>query len=333
MSADQNKTPEPRKALGRGLSALIGSTSPSTTPNMPTTSVKQEVALPKSPTSPVNLPKGVRFEEVDLSKIDANPEQPRKHFNQAKLEELSLSLKERGLVQPIVVKNGQNGRFVIIAGERRYRAAKLAGFDKIPAIIRDEQFGALDQDLASLVENIQREELSPIELAVGYDRMIRHHNFTQENLAQKLGLSRVAVANTLRLLKLPEAVRNLVSQKILSEGHSRALLQLDNDEEMVRLANEIIETGMTVRDVEQKVRMRAQAVLESRISGSHRPGADAASAAGRNVEFLALEEEFRRLMGTKVTLRGNAAKGTIEIYFNGRDSLNRLVHQLRALQN
>src|SRR5688572_18502638 len=128
---DNSKNPEPRKALGRGLSALIGNPSSSDTPPTQAIQPKAQVEQPKAPTITVKVPKNLTFEEVELSKIDANPEQPRKHFNQAKLEELALSLKERGLVQPIVVKTAQNGRFLIIAGERRFRAARLAGFDKI----------------------------------------------------------------------------------------------------------------------------------------------------------------------------------------------------------
>jgi ParB family chromosome partitioning protein len=336
MSTDTQKNQEPRKALGRGLSALIGSTASSDKlTHLPTQQVAQTAQLPKDPDLSAPVPKNINLLEVELSKIVANPEQPRKVFNQAKLEELAISLKERGLVQPIVLKKVSGGNYQIIAGERRYRASKLAGFDKIPAIVRNEQFGEEENELASLVENIQREELSPIELAQAYDRMLRLHGFTQESLAQKVGLSRVAVANTLRLLRLPNQVREMVASRVMSEGHARALLQLDDAASILSLANEIIQSGLTVREVESRVRLAAQKMLMTSSNKTHsNHGGESRGERGttQSDELIALEDELKRLFGAKVSIRGNEARGSIEVYFSGKDSLNRIVHQLRSLQ-
>jgi ParB family chromosome partitioning protein len=328
------KNNENRKALGRGLAALLGEQKveqkseqkpmdqPIKSSHNSHTIGNQEIEI-----QPIlNNSNRPIYDEVELSKISANPDQPRKIFNTAKIEELASSLKEHGLVQPIVVKRLSSGDYQIIAGERRWRAAKVAGLTKLPVIIKQSDYSQTSQDLAALVENIQREDLSPIELATSYDRMIRQYGYTQEKLADKLGVSRVAVANTLRLLKLPDPVKEMVNRKSISEGHSRALLSLATEEEIILMANEILEKGLTVRDVENRVKMKvvSMARMPDIMGGGSGPGIQKLN------EFSALEDELRHILGTKVSLRGNNSKGTVEIYFSGKDSLNRIIHQLRS---
>jgi ParB family chromosome partitioning protein len=343
MSQGDNNTQknqDNRKALGRGLAALLGDAKQPQQANDSKKESSHETNISQnilSASVPVNKSQqatekplegtkdGAYFAEIALSMISPNPDQPRKTFNSAKIEELSLSLKEHGLVQPIVVRKITDTNFQIIAGERRWRAAKLANLQKIPVIVREKKFGQIEQDLAALVENIQREDLSPIELAISYERMIRMHGYTQEKLSDKLGVSRVSVANTMRLLKLPDSVKEMVNRKSLSEGHSRALLSLATEEEIVTMANEIIEKGLTVRDVENRVKMKAVSMARMpEMVGSHTGSLQKLN------EFSALEDELRQLLGTKVTIRGNQSKGTVEVYFSGRDSLNRIIHQLRG---
>jgi ParB family chromosome partitioning protein len=156
--------------------------------------------------------------------------------------------------------------------------------------------------------------------------MIKDHNFTQESLAQRLGVSRVSIANTLRLLRLPDSIKEMITNKVISEGHSRALLSLANDQQMIDMARQIVEHGLTVRDVEMRVRSKASPVS----ANSTAQAGGSAAPAPKSSELVALEDELRNLLGTKVSLRGNLNRGTIEIYYAGRDSLHRLIHQLRA---
>ncbi len=340
MSSGENssKPNENRKALGRGLAALLGEQKQNNANTQEVESsrvshtivpVQQPVkALPTQSELATSKGESAYYEEVDLSKISPNPDQPRKTFNTAKIEELSASLKEHGLVQPIVVRKISDDKYQIIAGERRWRAARMAQLAKIPVIVKEKKFGLVEQDLAALVENIQREDLSPIELAISYDRMTRLHGYTQEKLAVKLGVSRVSVANTMRLLKLPEPVKEMVNKKSLSEGHSRALLALTTEEEIISMANEIIEKGLTVRDVENRVKMKAVSMARMPDMGG---GSGLSGGLAKLNEFSALEDELRTLFGTKVSIRGNLNKGTLEVYFSGKDSLNRIIHQLRGL--
>ena len=185
--------------------------------------------------------------EIDISELRPNPYQPRKEFDPEKLTELAVSIKEHGIIQPIIVKKSVKG-YEIIAGERRYRASKLAGLDKVPAIVRpftDEQMAEI-----SLLENIQRENLNPIEEALAYKQLLEKSHMTHENLSTKVGKSRSYITNVIGLLRLPSEVQELVSKGKISMGHARALSKLESDEEIIRLAHKIDEENITVRDVE-----------------------------------------------------------------------------------
>src|SRR5262245_15251423 len=212
-----------RKALGRGLSALLSDASTA----------------------------GEELLEVDLDLIDPNPDQPRSSVDQTRLEELAQSIRHNGLVQPILLRRIANGRFQIVAGERRWRAALLTGIHRIPAVIRNIP-DARRLELA-LVENIQRQELNPIEEATAYQRLVEHLGLTQEELAERVGKQRPTVANYMRLLELSTAIRRHIEAGSLSMGHARALLSLASDEHRERFAEEIIKRRLSVRETESMI--------------------------------------------------------------------------------
>lgn len=321
MDAKTNPAPEGRKALGRGLAALLntgGSPQGGIPAPAKSSLVESEVAG--------KMPVGERLQVLALDKIEANPHQPRRFFNEERLKELALSLKEQGLIQPIVVRRLGTDKFQIVAGERRWRASKIAGLLEIPVIIREDSKGILDNDLAALAENIQREELNAIELAQAYDRAIKTHQLTQEQLAEKVGVSRASVANTLRLLKLPEDVQKLVVEGKLSEGHSRALLSLQTETEISKMAGDIVTEKLSVRDVESRVRMK----IIGHTIPSQAP--TSVNADTKKPEILAVEEELRQIFGTKVAIRGGGDRGTLELYYTGSDSFNRILHLIRGLK-
>jgi ParB family chromosome partitioning protein len=323
---DKNTGPGERKALGRGLAALFQ--------DVETTAKSQQIKGAASNTAAIDAaPVLGPGRMLYLSEIERNAEQPRKHFDEAKLQELADSLREQGLVQPIVVKQLATNRYQIVAGERRWRAAGLAGLKQIPAFVRDDSKTETENDLASLVENIQREQLNPIELAEAYERTLKKSELTQEALAKKLGLSRTAIANTLRLLKLPEQIRQMVVEGKLSEGHSRALLSLGSETAMLQMAQRIVEGALSVRDTEGVVRSSAE-TRESAGGGASASLAGKAGSAGvetqKSADLKAVENELREIFGTKVIIKGSDTRGMIELFYTGSDSLDRLVHLLRA---
>lgn len=224
--------------LGRGLGALISDVN-----SIQQAAHKQTTAEPARPL--------VSTSEIEISKIEPNPYQPRTEFNQEALEELASSIKLLGLIQPITVRPIENGRYQIISGERRFRASQLAGLATIPAYVRktDDQ-GMLEM---AIVENIQREDLDSIEVALSFQRLIEECNLTQEAMAERVGKKRATVTNYLRLLKLPAEIQFAIRAKKISMGHAKALLSLDTDKQQLKFANQIIEQDLSVRQIEQKI--------------------------------------------------------------------------------
>ena len=224
--------------LGRGLGALISDVN----------SIQQAAHKPLAgePARPL-----VSTSEIEISKIEPNPYQPRTEFNQEALEELSASIKLLGLIQPITVRPLPDGRYQIISGERRFRASQMAGLATIPAYIRktDDQ-GMLEM---AIVENIQREDLDSIEVALSFQRLIEECNLTQEAMAERVGKKRATVTNYLRLLRLPAEIQFAIRAKKISMGHAKALLALETDKEQLKFANQIIEQDLSVRQIEQKI--------------------------------------------------------------------------------
>lgn len=223
--------------LGRGLGALISDVN----------SIQQAAGKPAAGASrPL-----VSTSEIEISRIEPNPYQPRTEFNQEALEELAASIKLLGLIQPITVRPLENGRYQIISGERRFRASQLAGLDKIPAYIRKtDDRGMLEM---AIVENIQREDLDSIEVALSFQRLIEECNLTQEAMAERVGKKRATVTNYLRLLKLPAEIQFAIRAKKISMGHAKALLSLESDKDQLKFANQIIEQDLSVRQIEQKI--------------------------------------------------------------------------------
>ncbi len=226
-----------KPALGKGLGALI-----SESPSMGDW----------KPRNPVVLPQMEGTSMVEISQIEVNPEQPRKEFNEESLAELAASIKTLGLIQPITLRKIAANRYQVVSGERRLRAARIAGLTKVPAYIRQVEDGELLE--MALVENIQRENLDAMEIAFGFQRLIEECSLTQERLADRVGKKRATVANYLRLIQLPAEIQLLIRAGALTMGHARALLSLENDESRVALARKIVDKDLSVRKVEEMVR-------------------------------------------------------------------------------
>jgi len=280
--------------LGKGISALI----------------------PESSEKTVEIkPEGV-VNTLKLSQIEPNPDQPRKVFDDEKLAALASSVAEHGILQPIVVKKNENGLYTIIAGERRWRAARMAKLKEVPVIIKD--FDEKTVMEVSLIENLQREDLNPIEEALGYERLLKEFGLTQEEIAAKVGKSRPAVANTMRILALSEPVRRLVEQLELSAGHGRALLGIEDAKLQEETAYIIIERDWSVRQTENYVNQLAK---EKKEKSEEKP-------AKINIAKAELEERLGNLLGTKVTIKQGKNKGRIEIEFYDKESLEKIVNKL-----
>jgi ParB family transcriptional regulator, chromosome partitioning protein len=277
-----------KKALGRGLSALFN----------PASSLDNDLL------------------ELGIEQIEPNPEQPRRAFNEETLEELAQSIRANGVIQPIIVRRlGES--FQIVAGERRWRAAQRAGLLKVPAVIRDikeEEVLAL-----SLIENIQREELNPIEEATAYKNLIEQLHLTQEEIARQVGKDRSSITNSMRLLRLPANVQKLVEGGQLSMGHARALLALDSEADQLELADKIARDGLSVREIERLVKFQQQPKAEARP----RPEPDPAIERER-ANIQAAETKLSTRLSTPVKIKFSESGGQIEIRFTSMDDLTRV---------
>ncbi len=246
--------------------------------------------------------------ELEIFEVEPNPEQPRKYFDETQLEVLADSIKKHGVIQPIIVTKSHENFYTIIAGERRWRAARLAGLKKIPVVIRsyDEQ----QKMEVALVENLQREDLNPIEEAKGYRALMDAFNLTQEQISEKVGKSRSAIANTLRLLSLSPTLEKLVLDGDLSEGHARALLSVPEESKRLKLAELVIKENLSVRELE-------------RLASQKDPKPRTPKVPDENIQVVA--ESLAGKLGTKVKITHGAKKGKIEIEYYGTDDLNRIL--------
>jgi ParB family chromosome partitioning protein len=259
---------------------------------------------------------GARIDQIEVEKIVPNPFQPRKTFQAQALKELSDSIKEHGVIQPLVViKSGDT--YELVVGERRFRASQLAGLKFVPAIIKEEMVDQTKLEVA-LIENIQRQELNPIEEALAYNKLMTMFSLTQEEVAKKVGKSRPAVANTVRLLNLPAEVQRLVIDGKISEGHARALLGLIDGEKIILMAKKVMEENWTVRQVESKVRE-----LTTKRS---------MDAAAPDPKLMALESELRIKLGAQVKIQRQGQVGKILIEFYSDEELNDIVHKMAEQQ-
>ena len=280
---------ERRPALGKGLSALI----------------------PDAPEAPRQGPI-----EVDIDLLSPNEQQPRLQMDDGKLEELARSIRANGIIQPILVRR-TGASFRIIAGERRWRAAQRAGLHTVPVVVRDVPDGSDKQLLElALIENIQRENLNPLDEALAYQRLVDEFALTQEQIAAAVGKDRSSVANFMRLLKLPEEVRASLAAGALSMGHARALLALPDEAGQRHAAREVISRGLSVRD--------AEALVKKLAAPARRGVAPATAPEQKDVHTQAAEDRMRFALGTKVRIVRRGQGGSIEIAFGSEDELNRI---------
>ena len=287
-----------KNALGRGLSALITDEEPRRR----------------------NNPSG--HDEINVSMIQANPFQPRTRFEEESLNELAASIREIGIIQPVIVRQNEDGMYQLIAGERRFRAAVMIGMEVIPAYIRtaDDQ-GLLEM---ALVENIQREDLDAIEIAISYQRLIDECRLTQETLSERVGKKRSTIANYIRLLKLPAEIQLGIKHRQITMGHAKSIISIEDPDEQLELYNKIINNDLSVRKVEELVRNRenvTRPVNTSEKSASPDPG-----------EYGALQDHLAGFFGTSVEFkRSKQGKGKIVIPFESNDELERIVGLLDKL--
>lgn len=280
-------------ALGRGLDALLG-----------------DSALRTQEGGSVNLP---------ISQVEPSPNQPRKQFNEEALAALAASIRQHGVIQPLTVRRLASGCYQIIAGERRWRAARMADLPEVPAVIIEADDRKVME--LGLIENLQREDLNPMEEAAGYHALIEEYGLTQEETARRVSRSRPAVANAMRLLALPQEVQQSIEQGRLSAGHGRALLALPTPEEQIAFAREIRQRGYSVRETEARIRRRAEPAEESPQVSAERPP-------------LYYKEAAQRLtvgLGRRVTISQGKKKGKIALEYNSQEDLEALMNALSAL--
>ncbi len=263
----------------------------------------------------------VEFRFLPLEKVYPNPNQPRKVFDKEALDELSVSISEHGVLQPILVRKIGH-KYQIVSGERRYRASKIAGLGSIPAVVR--QLNPEGTMLAGLIENIHREDLNPIEEARSLRDIILNFNLTHEQLAEKLGRSRSALTNRLRLLQLPAEVQLMVAEGKVTPGHAKMLAGIKNTSEVRRWARKIIKEGLSVYEVEKQLE------LNKKSKASNKLGSNKARKVDINIK--AIEESLQELLGAKVTIKQTRKKGKIEIEFYDNDDLDRVIDSIVALR-
>ena len=296
-----------RGSLGKGLAAILGSS----------------VAVNNDQKSQNIITDSNQFnkvQEIFISDISLNPFQPRKNFEMEKLNELSISIEQLGIIQPITVRKLKDKKYQLISGERRLRASKIAGIKKIPAYIRI----ANDQQMLemALVENIQRENLNPIEIALSYKRLIDEVKLTQEQCSEKVGKNRSTITNFLRLLNLPEVIQKSIKDKKISNGHARALLSVKDEESQINLFNDVLQFGYSVRDVEQIAKEFSNSKYKQ-ISVSKKTNL-------KSFSSQKLEFDLTNFLNTKIQIKqNNSGKGSVVIYFKDNDDLKRIIKQIK----
>jgi len=282
-----------KKGLGRGLEALLPA---------------YQLMAEKAPAT-----------ELKVNSISPNSYQPRRQIDHEKLDELARSITEHGVVQPIVVRPLGEERYQIVVGERRWRACQQLQLETIPAVIKEVN----DQELSeiALVENIQREDLHALEEARAYQQLIESFGLTQEELARRLGKSRPLIANTLRLLLLPEVIQQYLMQELLTPGHARALLGLSGEEDQLQVARQVIEENLSVRETEERVRLRQQQKEPEKKKSSKREPL----AADYEIVLRQMEERLSTVFGTRVKIKARGQKGKVEIAYYGTEDLERIL--------
>lgn len=298
-----------KKALGRGLSALLSDTP---------ADEKLEVDVTSPPTA-ASAATSDNINEISVDEIETNPFQPRQHFDQEALKELSESIKVHGIIQPITVRRLSRNQYQLISGERRFQASKLAGLKKIPAYIRT----ADDQQMLemALIENIQRENLNPIEISLSYQRLITECNLKQEELGDRVGKNRSTVTNYLRLLKLPPDIQIALRDNKLTMGHARAIINVENPDSQLYIFKKTLSEDLSVRKVEELARQV--------IAGTSETSPVSSGSAGPGKEIVQLQSRLSSHFGTKVSVKSDGKKGDIRIPFLSVEDLNRILDILK----
>ncbi|MDO4176669.1 MAG: ParB/RepB/Spo0J family partition protein [Bacillota bacterium] len=304
--------PKKNKGLGKGLDALFGDAEVAPVEKKPATKTKAKAKKQEEEPSPAEG--GVLY--VDINNIKPNTAQPRKTFDDEKLEELASSIERHGLIQPIVLRASGKG-YEIVAGERRWRAARLVGLKEVPCIVKE----LTDEEnmLLAIIENMQREDLNPIEEAEGLKKMIDTYGLTQEQVSYSVGKSRPYITNSLRLLKLPGKVQELTAEGKLSMGHARALAAIKDQKKQIELATRTVEEGLSVRQI------------ENLSKESKTPAKKPAKKVSKSADEKRVEEDLKNALGTRVNLNRKGKKGKIEIEFYSSDELERLIEMLKSL--
>lgn len=284
-----------KKGLGKGLDALLGSNK------------ADDIVAPKVTAKP-----GEYVESIKIVDIEPNPEQPRSDFDEESLEELAMSIKEHGVITPIIVKKADNGFYQIVAGERRWRASKKAGLKKIPAIVKE--FGEMQTQEVALIENLQRKDLNPVEEALGYRKLMDDFSLTQEEISQKMGKSRSSVANSLRLLTLSEEVISYVRKGELSFGHAKVILSLGSKTQQKEIAQKVVKEGLSVRATEELVNKKPP-----------KPKKEKKEDLNVRLAFKEIEKSVSSSLGTNVKISSKGDKGTIQIEYYSSEQLERII--------
>jgi len=291
-----------RRALGRGLSALLPSSGPEP-------SRAPQAAPPADRT----------YFQAPIEEVHPAPDQPRKRFSDDELDELAQSIRQHGIIQPLIVRPRREGGFTLIAGERRWRAAQRAGRHDVPVVV--QKVAEQDAFERALIENLQRADLNPIETAVAYQRLVSEFELTQDQVAERVGKDRSSVANSLRLLKLPELVRGFVEGGTLSMGHARALLGMESVSEIERAARKVVSENLSVRATEQLVKGAGKAAVAAKTA--------AKTPAKKSASVRDLEERLTRALGAQVVIDDRGAKGgTVQIRYGDLDQLDALLEKL-----
>ena len=311
-----------KKRLGRGLGSLLGGSEPHAAdatgfevrgPAQPIPAKKDEPEI-----NPEN-----RIWNIAVDKLVPGIYQPRKNFDKASLEELANSIRENGIIQPISVRKRKEGGYEILAGERRWRAAQAAGLHEVPAIIKS--IGDREALQMALIENIQREDLDPIEEAESYQRLIEEFSLSQQEAAEKVGKERSSVANALRLLVLPTEIRDLISRKQISVGHAKAILSLTDKAKQITFAKRVSEAGISVRALEAEIKTAQKTSLKPAATGA---------APGINVDLAGklaaeLSDQLQKALGTKVEITYKSGKGSVHLYFYSDEQLTQIYEKLK----
>ncbi len=305
-----------KAGLGRGLDALFADAAPVEEKWRPTDDEE------RASNAADEADNEDRVLYIDINDIRPNSAQPRKNFDEVKLNELSSSIRTNGVIQPLIVREGKSG-YELVAGERRWRAARLAGLRTVPCILRN--FDDKQNAIVAIIENMQREDLDPIEEALGLKSMTEKYGFTQEQVSASLGRSRTYITNSIRLLKLPEEIQQYVSSGQMSAAHGRTIINIPDKARQKEIADKIIRNDLSVRATERLAEKVKDELRPERKRRKKAADADKAKAA----EVAAVERELMTLLGTKVQLTGDEKKGKIEIEYYSLEELNRLIDSLR----